>query len=136
MQSWFSISISHMKKAVSKIESWFSIGKRQNYILHSLQSSVQRLASNRRRLSNVEFAFCGFRTKTETCWESCFGHSIKASFYQKPIFIEMNHFYSASINFTLKLLEPYDSQMGSQNGLEYKPKSLLRFIKNYKPIRC
>ena len=97
----------------------------------SLQSSHQRLEWNMLPLSNVKFAFCGFRTKNETCWEACFGHPIKVYFYQKPIFIEINDFHCTFINFTLKLLEPSDPQIGSQNWLQYKPKALLYFLRNY-----
>ena len=86
-----------------------------NNVYDSLQSSGQRLGWNWRRLYNVKFALCGFRTKNETCSEACFEHPIKAYFYQKPISIEINHFYSAFTNFTLKLLEPYAPQMRSEN---------------------
>ena len=47
------------------------------YNYDSLQSSRQRLASNSIPLSNVKFAFCGFRTKNKTFSEACSGHPIK-----------------------------------------------------------
>ena len=84
-------------------------------VYDSLQSSGQRLASNSLPLSNVKFAFCGFRTKNETCLDGCFGHPIKVYFYQKSIFIEVNPFYVAFMNFTLKLLDLYHPQLISQN---------------------
>ena len=85
-----------------------------DHIYDSLQSSGQRLEWNILPLSNVKFAFCGFRTKNETCSDGFFGHPIKAYFCQKSIIIEVNHFWIIFINFKLKLLDPYDAQLISQ----------------------
>eukprot|EP00493_Phyllostaurus_siculus_P023243 UN23578 len=45
----------------------FSKKQSSKCIFDSLQSSHQRLEWNSLPLSNVKFAFCGFRTKNETC---------------------------------------------------------------------
>ena len=58
-----------------------------------LHTSGQRVDADSLRSNSCKITFCGFRTKNETCSEGCIWHPIKATLYQKTIFIDKKHFY-------------------------------------------